>query len=173
VADFGLSGDEFERVLREAENSLPKVGEMRERIREIVGKGEAAGGRITAEYSSEGGLSALQIDPRALRLPSDELSQEIRAAVNAAAKDFQGQLSQVSGELFGQKGEAPDPNDPKAAEQILDPSAALAQVEKLGDAFAGQMQGLLRELNVQQQRAKDAAEQYRKPGRGDPTDPGR
>jgi DNA-binding protein YbaB len=163
VADFGfsgLSGDAFERVLRDAENSMPKVGEMRERITAIAGKGEGADGRITAEYSSESGLSALEIDPRALRLPSDELSQEIRAAVNAAAKDFKGRLTQVSGELFGAKGEASDPNDPEAAKP-LDPSAALAQVEKLGNAFAGQMKDLLRELGAQQQRAKDAAEQYR------------
>jgi DNA-binding protein YbaB len=161
VADFGFAGERFERMLQDADQDMSKVTEMRERIAGIVGRAEAADGRITAEYTSEGGLSALDLDPRVLRLPSAQLSQEIRAAVNAAAKDFQKQLAEVGGRLFGMPGGALDPDDPAAAKRFQDPAAALAQVEKIGNAFAGQMKDLLQELSTQQRRAQEAAERYR------------
>jgi DNA-binding protein YbaB len=160
VADFGFAGERFERMLQDTEQGMSKITEMRERITEIIGRAEAADGRITAEYTSEGGLSALDLDPRVLRLPSAQLSQEIRAAVNAAAKDFQRQLSEVGGLLFGM-GAALDEDDPAAAKQFQDPAEAMAQVEKIGNSFAGQMKDLLQELSTQQRRARDAAERYR------------
>lgn len=160
MADFGFAGEGLERILRDAESGMPKLGEMRDRIGELVGKGEAADGRITAEFTSTGGLSALELDPRVLRLPAAELSQEIRAAVNAASKDYQDQLSRVSGDFFG--GTAPgDPRGADDAKPFQDPAAALAHLDKMGNAFAGQMKDLLRELTVQQQRAKEAAERFR------------
>ena len=162
MADDGLAGAGFERMLQNAEQGMSNVTELRERITEIVGRAEAAAGRITAEYTSEGGMSALELDPRVLRLPSAQLSQEIRAAVNAAAKDFQRQLSQVGGQVFGMTGAAAlDPDDPAAAKRFQDPAVAMAQVDKLGNAFAGQMKDLLRELSMQQRRAQEAAERYR------------
>jgi DNA-binding protein YbaB len=162
VTDFGAVGEGLERILRDAESGMPKVGPMRERIGELVGKGEAADGRITAEFTSADGLSALELDPRVLRLPAAELSRQIRAAVNAASKDFQDQLTRVSGELFGGgDAQSAEPSDPQDAKPFLDPAAALGRLEKMGDAFAGQMKDLLRELSVQQQRAREAAERYR------------
>jgi DNA-binding protein YbaB len=166
VADFGFAGEGRERVLRDAESGMPKVGEMRDRIGDLVGKGAAAGGRITAEFTSTCGLSVLDLDPRVLLLPAAELSKEIRAAVNAASKDFQDQLTRVSGALFGDaSGGSAEPRGPEDAKPFQDPAVALGRLEKIGDAFAGQMKDLLRELNVQRQRAREAAERYRDLGR--------
>jgi DNA-binding protein YbaB len=164
VADFGTDGDRLERILSAAESGMPEIGKLRERITEIVGKGEAAEGRITAEYTSEVGLSALELDPRTLRLPVAELSQAIKDAVNAAAEDFRAQVTGVGGALFASGGTTANPLDPAAARPFQDPSAALAQVEQMGNAFAGQMKDLLRELGAQQRRAQQAAESYRRLG---------
>jgi DNA-binding protein YbaB len=160
VTDFGAVGEGLERILRDAESGMPKFGHLRERIGELVGKGTAADGRITAEFTSVGGLSALELDPRVLRLPAAELSEEIRSAVNAASKDFQDQLTRASGEFLGGDASSAEPGGPQDAKPFQDPAAALGQLEKMGNAFAGQMKDLLRELSVQQRRAKDAAERY-------------
>jgi DNA-binding protein YbaB len=167
VADPGFAGERydgfewFERMARQAEPGMHKVAEMRQRINDIVGRAAAADGRITAEFTSAGGLSALDLDPRVLRLPSRQLSQEIRTAVNAAAKDFQSRLTEAGGELFGMTGGSLAPNGPAAAERFQDPAAAMAQVEKIGNEFAGQMRDLLQELIVQQRRTREAAERPR------------
>lgn len=159
MSNFGYTpGPDFERFLRTAEDGRSRLQEMKERIAEVVGRGEAADGRISAEFRTEGGLTALDLDPRVLRLPSDELSREIRTAVNAAAQDYQDKVRAVSAELFG--GE-------NAAEQITrNPQAAMAEVEKLADGFAVQMRELVRELTTQQQRARAAMQQLLDPGQG-------
>lgn len=154
MAEFSL-GEGFERFQRDMEQSMGDLNKMQERIKEAVGKGEAAEGRIRAEYKSEGGLTALDLDPRALRLPAVELSAEIRAAVNAAAEDFQRQVREASSSMFKM------PENPADA---IDVSGALASLDKISNGFAGQMKELARELGLQQQRAKEAMDRYQGPG---------
>jgi hypothetical protein len=120
---------------------------VRECIEETVGRGESADGRISAEYRAKGGLTALDLDPRALRMPSPELSEQIRIAVNAASADFQAKVREAAGELY------PSPED---GGEAMDPAAALRQLDKISDGFASQMKELARELGIQQRRAQEA-----------------
>lgn len=142
----------FERFQRGMEQNVGDLARMQERIDEAVGRGEAADGRISAEYRAQGGLTALDLDPRALRLPSGELSEQIRVAVNAASADFQAQIKAAAGALY------PSP-DGTAGE--MDPAAALRKLDQISDGFASQMKDLARELGVQQQRSQDAVASLR------------
>ncbi|MFA1537741.1 YbaB/EbfC family nucleoid-associated protein [Actinomadura monticuli] len=154
MPEFSL-GPEFERFQRDLQEQMGDFTKVRESVRDAVGRGEAAGGRIVAEYAAEGGVTKLEIDPRALRLPAAELAEEIRAAVNGAAGDFQRKAREASTALFGL------PDDPRDG---LDPAKALASLDKIANGFAGQMRDLARELNVQQQRVADAMNDPRGPG---------
>jgi DNA-binding protein YbaB len=151
LTEFSL-GEGFERFQRDVEKNMGGFTEMRERIDEAVGRGEAAGGLIAAEYRGEGGLTALELDPRVGRLPIAELGEEIRKAVNAAVRDLQDQVREAGGML----GASADP------ERALDPAAALASLDKLADGFAGQLRELARELGVQRRHAEEAMERYRR-----------
>ncbi|KAB2347825.1 YbaB/EbfC family nucleoid-associated protein [Actinomadura rudentiformis] len=153
MADFSL-GSGFEQFQRDMEQNMGDFTKMKERIDEAVGKGEAADGRIYAEFTAKGGLTRLDIDPRALRLPSFELTEEIKAAVNAASADFQTKVREASETMFKMS------NDP---DKPIDPSAALASLDKIANGFAGQMKDLARELGLQQQRAKEAMDNYKGP----------
>ncbi|GGV19816.1 YbaB/EbfC family nucleoid-associated protein [Actinomadura sp. LOL_016] len=148
MADFSL-GEGFERFQRDMQQQMGDFTKIQESVQETVGTGEAADGRIIAEYRAEGGLTRLDIDPRAMRLGSAELSEGIRTAVNAAAQDFQTKVREASASVFG------DPEKP------LDPSQALASLDKLANGFAGQMRDLAREMGVQQQRAQEAMNNYK------------
>lgn len=126
---------------------MAEFARMRECVEQTVGRGEAADGRISAEYRAKGGLTALDLDPRALRMPSPELSEQIRIAVNAASADFQAKVREAAGELY------PSPED---GGEGMDPAAALRQLDKISDGFASQMKELARELGIQQRRAQEA-----------------
>ncbi|NKZ02456.1 YbaB/EbfC family nucleoid-associated protein [Actinomadura latina] len=154
MAEFSL-GPEFERYQRDMQQQMGDFAKMQESIRAAVGRGEAADGRVVAEYQAEGGLTKLDLDPRALRLPAVELSEEIRTAVNAAAQDFQTKAREASTAMFDM------PDDP---EKALDPGKALASLDKIANGFAGQLRTLAHELGIQQQRAKEAMDDYKGPG---------
>ncbi|TYK43712.1 YbaB/EbfC family nucleoid-associated protein [Actinomadura decatromicini] len=154
MAEFSL-GPDFERYQRDMQQQMGDLTKMQESIKAAVGRGEAADGRIVAEYRSEGGLTKLDLDPRALRLPAVELSDAIRTAVNAAAQDFQTKVREASSSMFDL------PDDPQ---KTMDPAKALASLDKIANGFAGQLRDLARELGVQQQRAQQAMENYKGPG---------
>ncbi|WP_018653692.1 YbaB/EbfC family nucleoid-associated protein [Actinomadura flavalba] len=154
MAEFSL-GPGFEAFQRDMERQMGDFAKMQEAIKAAVGRGEAADGRVVAEFRSEGGLTRLDLDPRALRLPAAELSGAIQTAVNAASADLQAQIQAASTAMFTPTG------DP---EQPLDPAKALESLDKLSNGFAGQLRTLAKELGVQQQRAKEAMDQYRGPG---------
>ncbi|MGP4027558.1 YbaB/EbfC family nucleoid-associated protein [Actinomadura sp. 3N407] len=154
MADFSF-GEGVERYQRDMQAQVGEFAKIQESIKAALGHGEAAEGRIVAEYKAEGGLTKLDMDPRAMRMPAAELSEAIREAVNAAAQDFQTKVREASSAVF------PTPED---AQKPADPSAALASLDKLANGFAGQMKDLARELGIQQQRAKEAMENYKGPG---------
>ncbi|MEU8799011.1 YbaB/EbfC family nucleoid-associated protein [Spirillospora sp. NPDC048819] len=154
MADFSF-GEGVERYQRDMQAQMGEFAKIQESIQAAIGRGEAADGRIVAEYKAQGGLTKLDMDPRAMRMPAAELSEAIREAVNAAAQDFQKNVREASAAVF------PMTEDPQKA---ADPSAALASLDKLANGFAGQMKELARELGIQQQRAKEAMDNYKGPG---------
>jgi DNA-binding protein YbaB len=151
MSDYRFGGESLERSTRDAERSMAKVGDMQARMTALVGRGEAAEGKVLVECTSNDGISKVNIDPRMLRSPSEEIGEQVRLAVNVAIKDLQTQMQELSKEIFGMD-----------ATNVLDPEEALAKVEELGNAYAGEMQGLLREITSQQARAKEAMERMQR-----------
>ncbi|POM26814.1 Nucleoid-associated protein YbaB [Actinomadura rubteroloni] len=158
MAEFSL-GPGFEAFQRDMERQMGDFSQMQDAINAAVGRGEAADGRIVAEYRTEGGLTKLDLDPRAMRLPAAELSDAVRTAVNAAAQDLQKKVQEASASMFKMS------DDPAKG---MDPAGALASLDKIANGFAGQMRDLARELGVQQQRAKEAMDNYNGPNRPGP-----
>lgn len=155
-ANTNTSGSGFDDALGGADDTMAKMNAMRDRLGEAVGRGEGADGLIVAQFNNTDGLAALDLDPRVMRIPSDEFAEHLRTAVNAAFGDYQAKVRQIGNDAFGG-------TEDDAKDLVKNPQAALAQMEKIGNNFAGRLQGLARELGVQQQRAQDAMGRFRPP----------
>jgi hypothetical protein len=105
------SGEGFAQVRRH----LEEVRALKDRIATLVGRAE-----------SPDGLSALDVNPRAMRLQSQELSEAILRTVRAARADLDEQrraaLADVMGTGF-------DPTAP------VDPAALRGRIDEAADAF--------------------------------------
>jgi DNA-binding protein YbaB len=93
----GTGDQEIERFADELQKDLASLGGLQERITEIRGRGESAQGRVVAEASASGVLTGLTIDPRAMRLGSDELAGAILQAAAGAVQNAGEQINELMG----------------------------------------------------------------------------
>jgi DNA-binding protein YbaB len=97
---------------------IAQAHELSNRMREVRGTGEAADGLIRAEVTAAGRLVGLRLDPRAMRLDSQTLAEEILAAADRAGADATRQVGALTDpaatvsweDLLA--GRAPDPSVP-------------------------------------------------------------
>ena len=76
--------------------------EVQKGMAALVGRARDEDGLVTVEYAS-GGLSELDLHPKAMRLSSGELAEKIKMVVRDAARDLQEQIGTVMGEVFGEE----------------------------------------------------------------------
>ncbi|MFC5826259.1 YbaB/EbfC family nucleoid-associated protein [Nonomuraea insulae] len=85
---FTTAGDqELGRLLQGFQQDLAALEELRDRIASVEGRGEAADGRVVVNVTQTGALAGITIDPRAMRLSSDQLAAAIMEASARAARD--------------------------------------------------------------------------------------
>ena len=75
-----------EAMLRDTEDRIGKFRGLGEQLASVVGRGEAAGGKVVAEWSS-GALTTLEYDPTVMRMASVDLAAATKEAVSAAIRD--------------------------------------------------------------------------------------
>ncbi|GAA2423115.1 hypothetical protein GCM10010191_38780 [Actinomadura vinacea] len=92
---------EFDRMLAETRQLLEQGGSGPARPAGAEGeappegRGETADGRIRVVAAPGGEVTSIEMDPRVLRMSSEELSAELVVAVNAALRDLR-ERSQVA-----------------------------------------------------------------------------
>jgi len=87
------------RALELLRQRAGQATELRERLRDMVGRAENKAGTIAATYTAAAGLQQLTLDPRAMRLASEDLAAEIVEVTAAARADLERQRSEVVAEL--------------------------------------------------------------------------
>ncbi|MEV4565440.1 YbaB/EbfC family nucleoid-associated protein [Nonomuraea sp. NPDC049419] len=84
---FTTTGDEeLGRLLRGYQQDLAELESLRDRIAAVKGRGEAADGRVVVEVTQAGTLAGITIDPRAMRLGSQQLAAAIMEAAGRAGR---------------------------------------------------------------------------------------
>ncbi|WP_180903191.1 YbaB/EbfC family nucleoid-associated protein [Nonomuraea indica] len=81
----------LERLVRESEESVRRLADATAELEAISGTGRSRSELVSAEVDNGGGIRRVAIDPRAMRLGSEELSEQVCEAVRAAQEDVQRQ----------------------------------------------------------------------------------
>lgn len=126
------SHTDTESLLRESEQRGARIRDLNERTAALVGTGRAADGRVTVTWTSGDGLADVSIDPRAMRMPSADLAEAVRAAVREALDDLRRQVREVMTEVFG--------------EAAGDPKSSRSRLHDAQDAFSRRMNDVVGEL---------------------------
>ncbi|GAA2427011.1 hypothetical protein GCM10010191_44660 [Actinomadura vinacea] len=139
----GYTESEMRQMFGDMDEKLRHLGILAEAGKTQVGVAESEDGYIRVEYGTTG-VSVLEINPRALRLPSEDLAASIKRTTNAAIQNLQTKFNEVVAEL----GIAANPdeyleNPELAREKIQDARERFTQ--SMGQASES-MQRLLRSL---------------------------
>jgi DNA-binding protein YbaB len=135
VNGFGdFANIDVDKLLHKAQHQQANIQQMQERIAELVGRASDKTGLVTATFTAAGGLTDLEIKPRALAPGSRELAKTIKQVIQEASADLQNQMRAVMREVF------PD------HETALDQDAAIAKAQEAQAAFDRVMGDAMGEL---------------------------
>jgi DNA-binding protein YbaB len=96
--------DELYRLQQAAKTLAERqsqLGDVQERIRMVRGRAESDDGRIAVEVAPMGMLESLQLDPRAMRMASEDLAEKIVELVKLATDDANAQTQEAMKPLLG------------------------------------------------------------------------
>lgn len=105
----------YEELMAAAAERIDAVRNMSGQLADLRGVGEAADGKVKVSVMPGGNLENVELDPRAMKLQSHELSEAIVEAAHAASID----ASQKSSELM----ESVLPGAGSAIVDMTDPEA--------------------------------------------------
>ncbi|MEV0967297.1 YbaB/EbfC family nucleoid-associated protein [Microtetraspora glauca] len=94
--------EEIDRIIRQADRSLRDLTDAMERLGEVTGEGDAAGGMVRAVVDGEGMIQGVRFDPRVMRQDSETLAEAVVDAVRAAQGDARRKTAEVLGPVLGE-----------------------------------------------------------------------
>jgi DNA-binding protein YbaB len=113
--------------------------QVQERIRELQGVARTDDGYVEATYTAVDGLAGLTLDPRAMRMASEDLAEAILTVSRAAREDFEEQRREAAAEL----GPAPDVDLAEAERTIQDMTESytrgVGEMQSMMERLRGQM----------------------------------
>jgi DNA-binding protein YbaB len=136
VSEFGdLANLDIEKLVRVSEEHSARVKEMQERAAELKGSAESKDRRIKVTCTTTGGVTDIEIDPRAMRMPAADFAETLKQLIHEANADLHRRLSDLMAETYG---EAANPmalaKDQEAVQERIK-AAAAAYDRTLDDAM--------------------------------------
>jgi DNA-binding protein YbaB len=104
----GPSRESIVAMLESVAERNKVLTDLQDRIAAVRGEGTSADGRVVVEVMPSGALAALKIDPRAMRLGSEALAEQIMAASRDAAQSASEQTNELMGALANGFAGVPD-----------------------------------------------------------------
>nr|BFE32692.1 hypothetical protein GCM10010200_049430 [Actinomadura rugatobispora] len=98
---FGADGAEFDALVRQSQERVARIASMREQAGALTGTAETPDGRIKVTCTADDPLAELRIDPRAMRMASDDLAAAIRETARRALADRDRQVEKLAAQEYG------------------------------------------------------------------------
>ncbi|MGW5358908.1 YbaB/EbfC family nucleoid-associated protein [Actinopolymorpha pittospori] len=133
-----MSTDEFESMLRSATAHIEAMQGAAAKMAELRGLGEAADGKVRVEVQAGGVVQSLEIDPRAMRMASADLSAAVLEAIQLATEDAGAKLAEIL--------ETAMPGAGAGLAGLTDPSQAAEGADALQSNIDGIIESLQRSL---------------------------
>jgi len=128
--------------LRDMQRQAEQIGSLQNQLSELVGRAESQDGRIRVECTVAQTPAKLDLDPRAMRMGSQELAEAITALIREATQDLQRQVREAMTGSFGGKGL--DAARREAREQMTE---ALSNFRRVAGDATDELEGIRRNLN--------------------------
>ncbi|WP_020576435.1 YbaB/EbfC family nucleoid-associated protein [Actinopolymorpha alba] len=90
-----MSTDEYEELLNAATRQMEAAQSAADQFASLRGVGEAADGRVRVEVMAGGSVQGLELDPRVMRMPSEDLAAAVLEAIHAATSDASEKLAEI------------------------------------------------------------------------------
>ncbi|MBW8485269.1 YbaB/EbfC family nucleoid-associated protein [Actinomadura parmotrematis] len=97
----GFNSTDPQELAKAAIERTQRLARLREEMTGLRGHGESGDGRVSVICAPNDPLAELRIDPRAMRLGSEELSSAVRAAARAARQDLDAQVQRLTEAEYG------------------------------------------------------------------------
>jgi DNA-binding protein YbaB len=88
-------GNSIENLTDMVTGQNAKLHDVRRQMTELRGKGRAADERVEVEVNQFGALAGLRIDPRAMRMGSEQLAEAVLSAARQGVRDVNAQAEKI------------------------------------------------------------------------------
>lgn len=100
--------DELHRISEQAERVHSRLKKAGGGFDDVYGAGESADGKVRARTDSGGRITEIRLDPRVMKLSSQDLGEEITLAVGRAQDDCERRHEEMLRDAAGRTPPSPD-----------------------------------------------------------------
>ncbi|MCF6475918.1 YbaB/EbfC family nucleoid-associated protein [Nonomuraea sp. MG754425] len=103
--------EQAERILRRGREVTRRIQQAQAQVAEVTGRAENADGTVRAVSDGRGVITALTLDPRALRLGRAALGEQVTAVLRRAQHDAERQAAEIVDDALADTADLPRPLD--------------------------------------------------------------
>lgn len=133
-----------EAFVAQHEERLARLADLHKEVAEAVGEAASDDGRVQVRFTEADGISELKLDPRALRLPADDLADLITRTVNDAKRAAAAAVAEAGSRA--QQAGLPDPD--AVLDQVPGIQQFLAEVTADTGRMTEQLESLMEQLTT-------------------------
>ncbi|GAA3615778.1 hypothetical protein GCM10022419_121320 [Nonomuraea rosea] len=130
---------DMDKLFKQVDEQIARIEKFEKTMEDQVGRAQDDLGLVTVECGQEG-VRELHLHPKALRLPSGELADLIKAALNDATRDLQQQISEGMDAAFGD-------SDDNPMKIVKDPESLLNKIKGAEAVYNRTFEDVMGELS--------------------------